>query len=106
VRNSIYSTGELASVYACFLLKSLLRISKRIRSIQTLEKGQNWGEGKFRKKKVQQGFVTGFFIAVTTTRSKILKTSQNKPELLLLKTTSQKIYRASRINFFLISITP
>jgi len=51
VRNSIYSTGELASVYACFLLKSLLRISKRIRSIQTLEKGQNnWGEGKFEKK--------------------------------------------------------
>jgi len=46
--------------------------------------GKTGDLGKFTVKKgTNVGFVTGFFIAVTTTGPKILKTSQNKPKLLL-----------------------
>lgn len=92
------STGELASVYACFfLLKSLLRIL-RIRSTTDARRAKlgSWGS---LQKGTNVGFVTGFFIAVCqTVGPKILKTSQNKPELLLQNfvKTSQQIYRASR----------
>lgn len=72
---------------------------------QTLE-GQTGVVGKFTVKiGTNMGFVTGFFIAVCeTTGSRFLKTSQNKPELLLHNFVRKLHSRFIELHdFFLIS---